>query len=342
MTNFDKMSTKKLKAALADENTTAEEKMQIEKIIAKREEAANAAPTTTKLPSGSVVVEMPADEEPAEQVAEPKSKKKISDEERIALATELRETCVNHRCTVVPFNSLDWVNGVVVSIIEEKTTNRVLYAVKSDDNKRIVKPYGSQLIKILDEVVEPVKRSKKQVLDENGNPIVAGVKEWSTEELEAAIALVICNVGKKVTFKEAGRYGVVEDGAKDITGRIISLVPNKRQQTILYRIEFVDESGETKISHKVSSNAGLIIEPEFDETGAALNEAFVSRRNNKNAKVVLTPEEALAAAEAAYKKAEEAVERAKATLEKRAVELEVARQALGQTAESAESADELS
>lgn len=178
------------------------------------------------------------------------------------------------------------------------------------------------------EVVEPAKKirsNKKTALDENGNPIPGKTAEdWSDEAIEEAVKEVIANVGKIVSYPEAGAYGEVAENAPTVSGRIVSLVPNKRQQTILYRIELDQTEEEVaakaakKYAHKVTTNEALVIAEELDEVGQKINESFTNRRYKESApKVQMTPEEAYKTAEASLNKAKEALAKAQATLEKR-------------------------
>ena len=337
MAKFNQMSTKKLNTLLNDENTSAEDKAAIQEILNTR----NAVSASAEAPA-SMALELTSEEQAAINAAEseaaPKNEEKpakaaaskMTDDECTALAEKLRAEAVNHRCEVVPFNSLEWVPGIIVSVIEEKRTNKVMFAVKTDDGRRIVKVHDSQLIKILDEVIEPAKKvrsNKKTALDENGNPIPGNtVEEWSDDDIEEAVKEVIVNVGKAISYPEAGAYGEVAENAPTISGRIVSLVPNKRQHTILYRIE-LDQTEEDiaakaakKYAHKVTTNEALVIAEELDEVGQKINEGFVARRYKESApKVVMTPEEAYKAAEASLNKAKEALAKAQATLEKRQV-----------------------
>lgn len=329
---FAQMSTKKLNALLV--TASDEDKVLIMDILDKRNAAASLAVTPNSLTSEEQEAIDKAENEANPTQATKKSIKekepKMTDEQREALANELRGTVVNHRCQVVPFNTLEWVNGVVIGIIEEKRTNKVLYAVKTDDGRRIVKAYGSELIKIFDEAVEPIKKKRggrKAKLDENGSPINSEeIEEWSDEAIEAAVKEVIGNVGKVISYPKTGAMGVAIEGITE-TGRIVSLVPNKRQRSILYRIEVdqLDAAADTpkKYAHKVTSNTDLVIAEELDEVGAKINAAFTKRRYNGGSanKVNMSPAEAVEAAKQAVAKAEETLAKAKATLEKRKQQL---------------------
>ena len=325
---------------LNNENISAADKEAIQEVLNMR----NAASASAEAPVATGV------EAPAEALTESErtqtKKVKMTDEERDALAEKLRAEAVNHRCEVVPFNSLEWIPGTVVAIIAEKRTNKVMIAVKTDDGRRIVKTHDSQLIKILDEVIEPVKKvrsNKKTQLDAEGNPIHGQtVAEWTEEAIEEAVKEVINNVGKNISFPEAGKYGEVVENAPIVTGRIVSLVPNKRQQTILYRIELdqVGEDGAKKYAHKVTTNDALAIADTFDEVGEEINKKFVERRYKEAApKVEMTPEEALMAAEASLKKALEAQAKANALVDKRQSAYDAAKAAYEAAKVTAEEVD---
>lgn len=323
--NYAMMSTKKLNALM--ETASEEEKVEIAKVLEARQAVAAGAAQEEE------TVEVPANE--AEEAKEKKPvgrpvKEKLTKDERKALAADLREKHLNHRCQVVPFGTIEWVNGVIKGIIEEKRSNKVLYAVITDDGKRIVKAIDSQLIKILDEVVEPepkVRKSRKKAvqLDENGNPIITEktVEPWTDEEIKVAISQYVANVGKTISYPEAGVMGKVEEGAATITGRIVSLVPNKRQKTILYRV-LIDDT-DNKFAHKVTTAESLVIAEELDETGKAINEKYVERMNREpRQKVVLSPAEKVESAKALLVTAAEKLAQWQEVYEKRKANLEKA------------------
>lgn len=339
--NFKIMSTSKLNKLM--ETASEEDAKTIQEILKTRNavKAQDAEPAAT---TGTGTAELSEEEQaaiaaaeadspakkPEEKKASAPKKEKMTDEERKALADKLRAEAVDHKCRVVPFNSIEWVDGVVVAIIEEKRNNKVLYAVKTDDGRRIVKSYESNLINILDETVEHPKRtrgSRTPKLDENGNPIVENNEPWTGEEIEAAVQEVIGNVGKKVSFPEAGAYGQVAENAQTITGRIVSLVPNKRSKTILYRIEIDTEEGaEKKYAHKVSTLSVLNIEDELDEVGAEINKKFCARRSGESApKEKMNKKQRFDFATNSLAKAKANLEKQKALVEKREKELEEAR-----------------
>lgn len=331
--NYAQMPTKKLNAML-ETVTDESEKAAIEEVLAKRGQLApgDNAPATVN-PNAELSAEEQAaidaangtDADASEKQAATAKKVKIkpTDEERAALAAKLREEVVGHKCQVVPFNSIEWVNGVIVAIIEEKRTNKCLYAVKAGDGRRIVKAYGSELIKISDEVVELTRTPRG-----GGGKSKEELPEWTHEEIEKAVQEVIGNVGKQIRYVETGALGAEIENAPTIIGRIISLVPNKRNRTILYRIEIqpaedAPEGTPKKYTHKVTTNGKLVIAEEFDDEGKKINEAFIARRNGE-CKILTakTPEEALAIAEQQLKKAEEHKANAEASIEKWTAKIE--------------------
>ena len=261
--------------------------------------------------------------------------KKMSDKERTELAEKLKAETVGHRCQVVPFNTIEFVNGTVCGVIEDKRSNKVLLAIKTDDGRRIVKVHDSKLLKISDEVVEIQKASRgRKAKDLNATNIDKA--DWLPEEIEAEVAKFIPLVGKKVSYP---KFSMIkrddENEEKTIeSGRIVSLVPDKRGKRILLRV-LIDQTEEEiaakaskKYAHKVSTCEDLKIEDEFDEEGSAINKTFCERRSAAAERNALTPaqkvelaEKSLEIAKRALEKAQEAFEKRKAALEKAQEEL---------------------
>jgi phage baseplate assembly protein W len=331
--NYKQMSTKKLNALM--ETASDEEKALIQEVLNTRNAAsagAGANAPANELTDDEKAAIEAAEAENGAVVEEKKPAKekaiKMTDEERIALAEKLRAEAVDHKCEVVPFNSIEWVNGVVVAIIEEKRNNKVMYAVKTEDGRRVVKAYGSNLIKILDETVERAKRTRGAHKSEKAED---ADEPWTDEEIEEAIKEVIGNVGKTVSYPEAGAYGQIAENAATVTGRIVSLVPAKRSKTILYRIELDQDNPEAakKYAHKVSTLDTLDIAEELDEVGQKINEAFTARRYKEptEAKPAKNEKEAFDYATEMLAKAEAQLEKAKQLVEKREAALAKAKEA---------------
>lgn len=334
--NFKQMSTKKLNALL--ETASEDEKKEILEVLNTRNAASAGAgagaPAKEELSEeekaaiAAAEADSNAANKPENEAPKKEKAPKMTDEERAALAEKLRVEAVDHKCQVVPFNSIEWVDGVVISIIEEKRTNKVMFAVKTDDGRRVVKSHDSQLIKILDETVERAKRTRGSHKSEGGE---VSEEPWTDEDIEAAVKEVISNVGKTVSYPEAGAYGQIAENAATITGRIVSLVPSKRSKSILYRIELdqEDEKAPKKYAHKVSTLDSLQIAEEFDEVGQKINEAFTARRYKEptEAKPAKNEKEAFEYATEMLEKAKLQLEKAQQLVEKREANLAKAKDA---------------
>ena len=133
--DFSQMETKKLNALLATAND--EDKQAIAAELAARGEQAEITNDDQLSPEENAAIEA-AEKNGGLNPLYAGKKPKMTDEERAALAAELRKH-INHRCQAVPFNSANWVDGYVVGIAEDKRSNNVLYAIKTDYGRRIVK-----------------------------------------------------------------------------------------------------------------------------------------------------------------------------------------------------------
>lgn len=360
---FSQMTTKKLNALLA--TASDEDKKAIEAVLAAREQAqAPTAPATEETQSevANSVQEfedtenpLTPEEEAAIKAAEEngginpmsnsskatqEKKPKMTDEDRHALAEELKKN-VNHRCQAVPFNTVEWVDGYIAGVIEEKRSNKVLYAIKTDDGRRIVKVHDSNLVRILDEVVEPEKKARTRKAKDPADKV-----EWTPEAIAEEINEVIGNVGKTVEFE---KYRTTDENGEEhiemVIGRIVAIVPDKRAQRLLYRISvptpIEGNPLATKTMHKVAKADGIKIAEEFDEEGAQLNAKYLERREAAATRTPLTPQDRVIRCEENVKKAEEKLQKAQEELEAKKKQLEEAKAELdaylaAQTGETAE------
>ena len=375
---FSQMTTKKLNALLA--TASDEDKKAIEAILAAREQAqtpaAPAAPEATVEETPEATAEetqlsseeetqlsfeeetqLSPEEEAAIKAAEEngglnllyngskatqEKKPKMTDEDRHALAEELKKN-VNHRCQAVPFNTVEWVGGYIAGVIEEKRGNRVLYAIKTDDGRRIIKVHDSNLVRILDEVVEPEKKVRVRKAKDPVDKV-----EWTPEVVAEEVNEVIGNVGKMVEFE---KYRTIDENGEEhiemVVGRIVAIVPDKRAQRLLYRISVpVPIEGNpfaTKTMHKVVKAENLKIAEEFDEEGAQLNAKYLERREAAAIRTPFTSQDRVIYCEENVKKAEEKLQKAQEELEAKKKQLEdakkeldeyLASQANGETAEA--------
>ena len=346
---FSQMTTKKLNALLA--TASDEDKKAIEAVLAAREQAqALAAPAalgataeeTPAAPASEEETQLSPEEEAAIKAAEEndglnplyngskatqEKKPKMTDEDRHALAEELKKN-VNHRCQAVPFNTAEWVDGYIAGVIEEKRSNKVLYAIKTDDGRRIIKVHDSNLVRILDEVVEPEKKARARKAKDPADKV-----EWTPEAIAEEVNEVIGNVGKTVEFE---KYRITDENGEEhiemIVGRIVAIVPDKRAQRLLYRISvpapIEGNPLATKTMHKIVKAEGIKIAEEFDEEGAQLNAKYLERREAAATRTPLTPQDRVIRCEENVKKAEEKLQKAQEELEAKKQQLEDARKEL--------------
>ena len=358
---FSQMTTKKLNALLA--TASDEDKKAIEAALAAREQAqapaAPAAPEATaeETPASDEETQLSPEEEAAIKAAEEngglnplyngskatqEKKPKMTDEDRHALAEELKKN-VNHRCQAVPFNTAKWVDGYIAGVIEEKRSNKVLYAIKTDDGRRIIKVHDSNLVRILNEVVEPEKKARARKAKDPADKV-----EWTPEAIAEEVNEVIGNVGKTVEFE---KYRTTDENGEEhiemVVGRIVAIVPDKRAQCLLYRISvpapIEGNPLATKTMHKIVKAEGIKIAEEFDEEGAQLNAKYLERREAAATRTSLTPQDRVIRCEENVKKAEEKLQKAQEELEAKKKQLEDAKkeldeylagQANGETAEA--------
>lgn len=338
---FNQMTTKKLNALLA--TASDEDKAAIEAVLAAREQA-QAPAATEEAPAATeeTAEETPLtpEEEAAIKAAEEngglnplyngskatqEKKPKMTDEERHALAEELKAN-INHRCQAVPFNTAEWVDGYIAGVIEEKRSNKVLYAIKTDDGRRIVKVHDSNLVRIFDEVIVLEKKARTRKAKDGDVEKV----EWTPEAIAEEVNKIIGNVGKTV---EIEKYRTTDENGEErietISGRIVAIVPDKRTQRLLYRISvptpIEGNPLAAKIIHKVVTVEGLQIAEEFDAEGQELNAKYCDRREAAAARTLLTPQDRVIRREENLKKAEEKLQKATEELEVKKKQLEEAK-----------------
>ena len=317
--NYEQMTTKKLNALKASANE--QELAAIEAVLAAREQAQKPNGLYEAEPEEALTPEQEAIVAEAEaNGGKVKASSRMTDDERKALAEELKVN-IGHKCQVVPFNTVEWVNGYIAGIMEEKRANKVLFAIKTEDGRRIVKVHDSKLLRIFEEVVTIEKKPRSY---KTGEP----KGEWTSEAIDKALSEVMGNVGKTVTFVQ----GRGEENSETITGRITGLVPEKRAQTVLYRIEVSAPTEENpdavKVMHKTIGSSSLVIAEEFDEEGAKFNAKYVARREKALSRVGATPEDRVAKCEENLKKAIERLEKIQEEVKARTEQLEEAKQEL--------------
>lgn len=345
-TKFLQMTTKKLNALLA--TASDEDKKAIEAVLAAREQAqvpaAPAAPEATaeETPASEEETQLSPEEEAAIKAAEEngglnplyngskatqEKKSKMTDEDRHALAEELKKN-INHRCQAVPFNTVEWVDGYIAGVVEEKRCNKVLYAIKTNDGRRIVKVHDSNLVRILDEVVEPEKKIRAHRVKDPVDKI-----EWTPEAIAEEINEVINNVGKTVEFE---KYRTTDENGEEhiemVVGRIVAIMPDKRSQRLLYRISvptpIEGNPFATRTMYRVTKAGGFKIAEEFDEEGAQLNAKYLERRGAAATRTPFTLQDRVIRCEENVKKVEEKMQKVQEELEAKKKQLEDAKKEL--------------
>lgn len=290
--NFAQMTTKKLNALYA--TASDEDKKAIEEVLASRQSAQNQdiEPETDLTPEEQAAIdaaEANGGVNPTYAGKAKAKKEKMSDEDRAKLAEACRSN-LNHRCQVVPFNTADWVDGVIANVIEDKKTNRVLYVVKTVDGRRVNKMSDSNLIKVFDDVVEPEVKAKAPKAKKEK----AAKVELTPEELEAKvqreaemIAKAEENIGKKIELPLYTKLN--EQGEEEqvyAVGRIVSIIRDKRSDKSFYRISIPNPTDENpngiKYVHKVVTAELAISNEELDEVGQGILSAYTARRSGEH------------------------------------------------------------
>lgn len=325
--NFSKMATKKLEALMA--TASEENKIAIQAVLEARQQvAAKAAAEETVVAKDTLT----AEEEAAIAAAEAngglnpmyngskstaEKKPKLTNEELRALAEELKAN-VGRKCQVVPFNTIEWVDGYIAGVVEEKRAGKVLYAIKTEDGRRIVKVHDSNLLRLMDEKVTITKAPRARVKNEETNA------EWAEKTMPNQIAELIGNVGKLISFdKDFG--GEI----KAVEGRIVAIVPDKRVQRLLYRIAVAAptdlDKNATITLYKVTTAEGLTLTE--DEAYVEFNAKYVERYESRinSASRAATPQDRVAKCEQNLIKVEARLAKAQADLEEKKKQLEEAK-----------------
>lgn len=322
---FAQMGTKKLQALL--ETASEEDAAAINAILETRNAAETAqsnAAETALSPEELAAVE--AAENASEETETPKEEKKVgrkssavklSAEELDAKTEECKQSLFHRVSVLIPGTAIR-VGGTITGVLKDKRAMQVYYQIQTDacddvESRKIYKKYDSQELTILDEVVESTKGqhagAKSRVRTQKMNE-----EEWEQEKADI-LKVASQNVGKTVALDET------------TTGRVISLLVDKRSQGIYYRIEFTDAVGAKKACHKVvrhtKDELGCIevlpvegMAEQLDEEGQKINAEYADRQSREPRKT-LTPQERVLKAEEELAKAQKSLEKAQETLEAR-------------------------
>ena len=306
--NFATMTSKKLTALLetANEADAAEIKKILEARGQKVESAEEAPAPAVEAPAAPAAKEQKAETKaaPAAETEEEKAaREKAEEEAREALTAELKEKNVGHKCKVVPFGQIEYVEGTIIGVMHDKRNKKVMYAIRLADGRRILKSHGANYFEILEEVnTEATAKAKRAPRTSTGTK-----KELDPNwDAKAEAAKHFEHVGKLIAVDE------------NTDARITAIVPDKRSQRILYRAEYniekvVDDKTEvkTKVIHKTSSEE-LIASLKSDDKTAELNVKYVKRQEeaaNREPSTPKTYEQKLAGMDARITKVQETLKK---------------------------------
>ena len=217
---------------------------------------------------------------------------------------------IGHKCEVVPFNSLEWLTGIITGVVREKRANKFFYTIQLNNGKRIVKVCSSSHLKISDEIVNYIPKRQRK----------SKAVKWTDETMKQEIERCGANVGKIIKWK---KYDT-EDGTEYNTGRIIGITPDKRASVVLYRVAVTIDNVE-KVIHKSANNNLISIEDDFDKAGLEISNRYRARYERAVQRESTTPEMRVLEAEEALKKAEELLKKAEERVETMRVALEKAK-----------------
>ena len=303
--NFATMTSKKLTALLetANEADAAEIKKILEARGQKVESAEEAPAPAAEAPAAEEQKAETKAAPAAETEEEKAAREKAEEEAREALTAELKEKNVGHKCKVVPFGQIEYVEGTIIRVMHDKRNKKVMYAIRLADGRRILKSHGANYFEILEEVnTEATVKAKRAPRTSAGTK-----KELDPNwDAKAEAAKHFEHVGKLITVDE------------NTDARITAIVPDKRSQRILYRAEYsiekvVDDKTEveTKVIHKTSSDE-LIATLKSDDKTAELNAKYVKRQEeaaNREPSTPKTYEQKLADMDARITKVQETLKK---------------------------------
>lgn len=278
--NYNTVSTKKLQALRATESNPE-----------------NVAAIDAVLESRGIKANQPA---PADAASSTEAQAEQTPEQKEAAIKALAEECrknINKKCQAVPYNSAEWIDGVIAGVQTDLKAGRVVYAIALVDGRRIAKVHNSPLVKISEEVDEAFANRPR------GGNRSAEPKEPMTDE-------------KKEELRLQYQENVGRDYATDTeSGVIIGLQFNPKSQNWLYVTERTvtnDMGDSVKVKgFKSCRLQGLRLSEERNEE---LYSKYINRRTGGFARKPMTVEQlekAVAAKEAELAKLKERLEAAR-------------------------------
>lgn len=308
--DYSKMTSKKLKGLV--NIVSAEDAAVINEILASREQvkevADEEAPTSEE--TQATGEEAPKKEKTASEKPE---KPKMSDEECAELVKKLTAEMVGHKCTVVPFNTAEWKDGIITNIINDKRTNKPLIGIKIvEDSRRIVKAYDSTLVKVSEELADMSKSPR------TGSRVK---KEVTEEDLQRELTEAGQHVGKEIQFKEF-KSDVISKGI------IMTVYIDKRSERVILRVKKADGT----LAHKTFGAETLDFTGEVDQK---IMDAYAEAEAIR-IEIAKSPEKRMEVAKKALDSAEAELVRLTKVVDARKAEFDAAVAAVKEAAENEE------
>lgn len=280
--NYKKQTSKALKEKLNDATITPEEREEITAILTARgvsiENGATEEKPTIESKLKAAQEAVAETEGATEQKPSETKKKKLTEEELNALVDQCKVN-IGHKCSVVPFNTAEWKDGVVSGIMIDSRNNKVIYTIRlTENNKRIAKSCDSPLLKISDEVAESAVKTRTRNAKKKTDEAFA-------EETEIALSHI---------------YDTLIIGEETI-GTIEAIILNTKTKSVIYKVK--DADGKFQFKTYNADYTYVAIEEDDTETlekAAKYIERFKLKLN-------LTPEQQLIALQGKRKKLEEQI-----------------------------------
>jgi hypothetical protein len=222
MTNYKKLKSSRLQEILqtADEH----EAIQIISILRDRgiePQMPAKAPESQSVESAEVGSTSEVLGEAAPETTEEEAKAKAEFDAKVEAAT----VNVGHKCQVVPFNTIDWVPGVIMGVASDFKAGRISYAIKTEAGKKMLKSVDSKLIKISEETVDLTTVVHRR-------PKGSSTAGRTEQDLQAAIKLALPNVGKQLVIDESHK------------ARIDGLLLDRRTMRVMYKYKDPETGGQ--------------------------------------------------------------------------------------------------
>ena len=221
------------------------------------------------------------------------------------------KTNIRHCCYFVPYNGKEWVKGFIAGVYIDTKSQKPLYAIKTFEGDKYIKVYDSMLLVILDEMLDDkISTRKKRNRKELYIP---------PEPIEDIARRCLEHVGKKasVTISNTGDNG--KKSKETITGRIVCIMRDRRNHTIMYKIEIdltYPIARKQRYLYRGCNSAELEIAEDFDEEGRIYNTKYYRRWEARLRFKILNPVEQYEFRQEILVKAQEKLERAQMRVER--------------------------